>query len=87
MDNNSNKIEYGNQITLKKLWRGKREFLVRPKKLLLYPVIKKCTPYSMLNYAAFSQMYDAIKTLDKEHVKGSIVEAGCWKGGGVFSWL
>ena len=73
--------DYGNNITLKRLWGGRKLFSDHPGKLLLYPAIKKCAPYSMLNYASFCQVHDALATLKRENIEGSVVETGCWKGG------
>lgn len=74
-------IDYGNNVTWKRLWGGRKLFFNHPEKLFLYPTIKKCAPYSMLNYASFCQVHDALETLKQENIEGCVVETGCWKGG------
>lgn len=69
--------------------RIKKRFLLNyPGKILLYPVIRKIFPYTMLSYSALCEMYDVIRRVDKSSVPGAIVEMGCWSGGcGAFmSW-
>lgn len=52
-----------------------------PKKIFLYPIIKKVWPYTFIGYTNLCQVYDVIGELERGNIKGSIVEMGCWKGG------
>ena len=65
----------------KYVWRKKRYFFNNPSKLLLYPIVKKVEPYTLVKYVPLVQCHDIILKLDEEGIEGSIVEMGCWKGG------
>ncbi len=64
------------------MWRKcKRLFLNDPKKILLYPIIRKAYPYSLVGYVNLAQVYDAVKEMNMTGREGAIVEMGSWKGG------
>ncbi len=65
----------------KYIWRKKRHFLNWPSKLLLYPIVKKVNPYTLVKYVPLVQCHDFILKLDEEGIEGSVVEMGCWNGG------
>lgn len=52
-----------------------------PKKIMLFPVIKKVWPYTLNGFITLVQVCDAIDGLNKSKINGSIVEMGCWNGG------
>lgn len=52
-----------------------------PRKILLYPVIRKIAPFTMLGYAGLCQMVDAIDEMENKKLEGAVVEMGCWRGG------
>ena len=69
--------------------RIKKRFLWNfPQKIKLYKIIKQVSPYTKLSFDSLSQVYDCIKSIDKEEIEGDLVEMGCWSGGcGAFmSW-
>lgn len=59
----------------------RRLFWNDPKKIALFPVIKKAWPYSLNGYVTLVQVCDAVDELEKNKVRGAIVEMGCWNGG------
>ena len=57
----------------------RRLFLNDPKKIALFPAIKKVWPYTLNNFISLAQICDAVDGL--ENIKGAIVEMGCFNGG------
>ena len=69
----------GKKLKLKLI---KKRFLLNyPQKIILYPIIRKIFPYTMLSYTAICEMYDYIKEVSDKEIEGDIVEMGCWNGG------
>ena len=65
---------------MKMLLKARRILLNDPKKILLFPAIRKASHYSLTGrYVNYCQLYDALKAV--RDVPGSIVEIGCWEGG------
>lgn len=52
-----------------------------PSKILLYPIIRKVAPFTMLGFAGLCQMVDAVDEVEKKKLNGAVVEMGCWRGG------
>jgi hypothetical protein len=64
----------------------KRLVLNKPRSIFLYKDISKVFPYTMQKYAALCQINEAVNSINKEKIPGSIVEMGCWNGGaGVYA--
>lgn len=63
------------------LKRRKGFFVSHPRKLLLYPQIRKVFPYTMLSYPSLCQVYDFVRDIERQNLEGDVVEIGCWKGG------
>ncbi|MBI2050336.1 MAG: NTP transferase domain-containing protein [Parcubacteria group bacterium] len=63
------------------LRKCRRLFWNDPKKILLYPIIKKVFPYTLAGYRVLGQVCDAVDHIEKKGIPGSIVEMGCWNGG------
>ena len=59
----------------------RRLFWNDPKKIFLYPSIRKVFPFTLNGYITLSQVCDAVDEIERKHVPGSIVEMGCWNGG------
>lgn len=59
----------------------KAYLLTHPSKVLLFPLIRKVYPYTLLRYAALCQMYDISADLMRRGIAGSMVELGSWQGG------
>jgi len=59
----------------------KRFIWNHPEKLLLWPLIKRVSPYTKLSYDALAQSWDIIDELDQKKISGAVVELGCWNGG------
>jgi len=63
------------------LRKCKRLFWNDPKKILLYPIIKRVFPYTLAGYRVLGQVCDAVDHIEKSSIPGAIVEMGCWNGG------
>lgn len=63
------------------LRKCKRLFWNDPKKILLYPIIKRVFPYTLAGYRVLGQVVDAVDHIEAQNIDGAVVEMGCWNGG------
>lgn len=61
--------------------RCRRLLWNNPKKLLLFPTLKRVWPYTLIGYVNLCQIHDAAESMAKNNIEGAFVEAGCWNGG------
>lgn len=56
-------------------------FFSDPKKIFLYPLIKKVERFTQLRPGGLYQMYDLLNLIDQNKTRGCVVEMGCGRGG------
>lgn len=65
----------------KRLRSPKMVFIRYPLAISCYSIFQKIRNYTMVPYDALYQMKNLIQKVDRNGIKGAIVETGCWNGG------
>ncbi len=59
----------------------KRLLLFDPRAFFVYLAARRINNYTLLKFPALFELYEIIKTLEKENIPGGIVEMGSYQGG------